>query len=189
MKALSLRQPWASLLAGGAKRVETRSWRMHHRGWLLVHAAAKFVEEAELCHVEPYRAALIRVGGIRVTTIKNPGPDLVGPMAGTVEEMASTEYRLPLGAIIGRVFVVGCWATERVEVNLKELSPPEGRETASLHIDPVERAFGNYDPGRFATLTERAELFKKPVKYRGCLGLFDVDDAFVAEHFPDLDKS
>jgi hypothetical protein len=28
MKALSLHQPWASLIALGVKRIETRSWRI-----------------------------------------------------------------------------------------------------------------------------------------------------------------
>lgn len=55
MKALSLWQPWASLVALGGKRVETRSWRTHYRGPLLIHATARsrrdilsgtFVEEA-----------------------------------------------------------------------------------------------------------------------------------------------
>lgn len=32
MKVLSVLQPWASLIAIGAKRYETRSWRTDHRG-------------------------------------------------------------------------------------------------------------------------------------------------------------
>lgn len=39
MHALSLLQPWASLVAIGAKRVETRSWGTKHRGPLLIHAS------------------------------------------------------------------------------------------------------------------------------------------------------
>lgn len=39
MKALSLTQPWASLVAVGAKRIETRSWRTSYRGPLAIHAA------------------------------------------------------------------------------------------------------------------------------------------------------
>ncbi len=40
MKALSLHQPWASLIAIGAKRVETRHWTTSYRGPLAIHAAA-----------------------------------------------------------------------------------------------------------------------------------------------------
>ena len=39
MKALSLLQPWASLVVIGAKKIETRSWNSRHRGELLIHAS------------------------------------------------------------------------------------------------------------------------------------------------------
>ena len=37
MKALTVRQPWASLIAVGAKRVETRSWPTAYRGPRAIH--------------------------------------------------------------------------------------------------------------------------------------------------------
>ena len=40
MKALSVTQPWAQLIADGRKRVETRTWSTHYRGWLAIHASA-----------------------------------------------------------------------------------------------------------------------------------------------------
>ena len=39
MKAITLWQPWATLVAIGAKRFETRSWSTHYRGPLAIHAA------------------------------------------------------------------------------------------------------------------------------------------------------
>lgn len=36
MKAISIRQPWASLIADGIKRVEVRSRQIHFRGDLLI---------------------------------------------------------------------------------------------------------------------------------------------------------
>ena len=36
MKAISVRQPWASFLAGGGKSVECRTWRCNYRGPLLI---------------------------------------------------------------------------------------------------------------------------------------------------------
>jgi hypothetical protein len=41
MKALSLWQPWASLIYDGRKTIETRHWEMLHRGPLAIHAAKK----------------------------------------------------------------------------------------------------------------------------------------------------
>lgn len=39
MKVLSLHQPYASLIAHGFKRVETRSWGTDYRGVVAIHAA------------------------------------------------------------------------------------------------------------------------------------------------------
>lgn len=39
MKALSIRQPWAWLVANGHKDIENRQWRTHTRGRVFVHAA------------------------------------------------------------------------------------------------------------------------------------------------------
>lgn len=46
MKAITLTQPWATLVAIGAKRIETRSWRTFYRGPLAIHAAKGFPEWA-----------------------------------------------------------------------------------------------------------------------------------------------
>lgn len=39
LKALSVRQPWASLLAWGLKPVENRTWSTRFRGPVLIHAS------------------------------------------------------------------------------------------------------------------------------------------------------
>lgn len=38
MKALTIWQPWASLIASGEKQYETRSWETKYRGPLAIHA-------------------------------------------------------------------------------------------------------------------------------------------------------
>jgi len=59
MKALTLTQPWASLVAIGVKRIETRSWSTSYRGPLLIHAAKGFPKDCrELCFEEPFFACL-----------------------------------------------------------------------------------------------------------------------------------
>lgn len=42
MKAISLWQPWASLVILGLKQYETRSWKTSYRGTLVIHAAKTF---------------------------------------------------------------------------------------------------------------------------------------------------
>lgn len=41
MKTLSIKQPWASLIAHGIKDVENRTWRTKHRGRIYIHASGK----------------------------------------------------------------------------------------------------------------------------------------------------
>lgn len=41
MKALSIRQPWASMIASGRKTIEVRSWSTSYRGDLLICAGKK----------------------------------------------------------------------------------------------------------------------------------------------------
>ena len=46
MKAVSLWQPWATLVVLGLKKVETRGWYTSYRGPLLIHAAKTFPPSA-----------------------------------------------------------------------------------------------------------------------------------------------
>lgn len=41
MKALSVRQPWASWIISGEKTIEWRSWRAKYRGELLICSSAR----------------------------------------------------------------------------------------------------------------------------------------------------
>lgn len=47
MKAISLWQPWATLMALGLKTVETRHWATSYRGILVITAAKKWSKETE----------------------------------------------------------------------------------------------------------------------------------------------
>nr|WP_320146014.1 ASCH domain-containing protein [uncultured Anaeromusa sp.] len=41
MKAITILQPWASLIACGAKKIETRGWATKYRGPIAIHAGKK----------------------------------------------------------------------------------------------------------------------------------------------------
>ncbi|UXD67768.1 ASCH domain-containing protein [Sphingobacterium faecium] len=41
MKALSIKQPWASLIAHGIKDIENRTWKTNFRGRIYIHASSK----------------------------------------------------------------------------------------------------------------------------------------------------
>jgi hypothetical protein len=41
MKALSIKQPWAELIATSVKDIENRTWRASYRGMFYIHASQK----------------------------------------------------------------------------------------------------------------------------------------------------
>jgi hypothetical protein len=161
VKCISLWQPWASLLAAGKKRVETRGWATRHRGPLLVHAAKLWNDELiALCDTDPFRAALREIG-------------------------AATDagLTLPFGAVVGRVDVIDCFPTADVSfhhVNRLSGTRDERGGRKYLIVGPTERAFGDYRPGRFAWLCGNPVPFGRPIPYRGAQTIFEVPDALLA---------
>jgi hypothetical protein len=57
MTALSLWQPWASYIAAGMKRFETRHWATNYRGPLAIHAAKRPLTEDERWLLEDFPLA------------------------------------------------------------------------------------------------------------------------------------
>lgn len=41
MKALSIKEPWASLIIEGKKTIELRTWSINYRGPILIHRSGK----------------------------------------------------------------------------------------------------------------------------------------------------
>jgi hypothetical protein len=171
LKALTLTQPWAQLVALGAKGIETRSWKTDYRGDLAIHAAKGFPREAVLhCFEEPFRSVLQAAG------IREPAD-------------------LPLGAVIAtaglrdvlRITWGPAWndGLEPSEESMYGQEPccsqgePEcaGCTCASMFFPPwttkQERAFGNYDDGRFAWLFEDVVALAEPIPAKGALGLWE----------------
>lgn len=70
MKALSIKQPWAWLIAHGYKDVENRTWQTNYRGEFLIHAGKAFdlegydwLKEQQMLDELP-RAYMYQRGGI-----------------------------------------------------------------------------------------------------------------------------
>jgi activating signal cointegrator 1 len=65
VKAISLWQPWATAIACGAKRIETRGWATNYTGRIAIHAAKKWDRDLEatfwnLLHDQPEFHELMR---------------------------------------------------------------------------------------------------------------------------------
>lgn len=60
MKAITIHQPWATLIALGEKRFETRGWPTKYRGELAIHAGKKIDRAA--CERDPINSTLAKHG-------------------------------------------------------------------------------------------------------------------------------
>jgi activating signal cointegrator 1 len=63
VKALSLHQPWATLIACGAKQIETRSWTTQHRGLVAIHATQQSPRAAMECALQEPCLGALRAAG------------------------------------------------------------------------------------------------------------------------------
>jgi hypothetical protein len=66
LSAITLTQPWASLIAIGAKTVETRSWTTPYRGPIAIHASREI--DYDVCRSSPF-AEVLTAAGIPVTEL------------------------------------------------------------------------------------------------------------------------
>ena len=82
MKAITVWQPWATLLATGQKHNETRSWKTSYRGEILIHAA-KTDHSGILLHIPMEELKHFQDAGV--------------------------VNKLPTGAIIGKANLVDCF--------------------------------------------------------------------------------
>lgn len=77
MKALSIRQPWAWLVANGHKDIENREWKTHFRGSIYVHAPQGMTQDEYA-----YAFVLAEENGITLPPFKSLER---GGIVGTVE--------------------------------------------------------------------------------------------------------
>jgi len=65
LKVLTLRQPWATLVAEGIKKYEFRSWKTNYRGKILIHAGIGIDKE----DMKKYKNMNLKFPSIRIIAI------------------------------------------------------------------------------------------------------------------------
>jgi activating signal cointegrator 1 len=139
MRALSLWQPWATLIALGEKKIETRHWHTDYRGPVAIHAAKS-------SHVP--RKMLVSVGrSFNDEIIRNT------LAAHSIEHLK----QLPFGAILCIVRILWTRPTDHIVID------PEMKDQLTTR----ELAFGNYEPGRYAWGLELVKVYSRPIPARG----------------------
>ena len=97
MKALSIRQPWASLILKAGKDIENRCWPTKFRGRILVHAAKG------MTRTEYEDAIDFAINAIRTDPKNADAARIV-----TLRELGFAFDDLPRGGVIGSVEIMDC---------------------------------------------------------------------------------
>lgn len=153
--ALSLWEPWATLMAIGAKKNETRHWPTNHRGALLICAAQR-KNKREL-------QELLAYGHGHFGAALKDEPMALAP---------SSTPALSYGNAVALVDLDECLSTD----DYWPMAGDEGYSDDEFH-------FGNYSDGRFAWITSGLRRLK-PFPVKGRQGLFYVTMPADFEDYP-----
>jgi len=164
-RALSLWQPWATLVALGAKRIETRRWRTSYRGPLVIHATRKLPPEA---------ASLADEHDMYIQALDG-----------------RPSWSLPLGCLLATCILVDVIPTATLLRSTANRTPEldakiratlrfVGKSTAQCDealtratLTEQEFEFGDYREGRYAWLLDDIVRLPHPITCRGRQRLFD----------------
>lgn len=139
MRAITIHQPWASLIAIGAKRFETRGWATNYRGPIAIHAGKQ--KDADTC---------LMLASEHVCIWRNIVP-------------------MPFGSIIATAELIECWEVigdADVPIpNVKVLN--SGNRMFGMSQDTDEFHFGDYSIGRFAWELSNVKMLAEPIPAKG----------------------
>lgn len=145
-KAISIRQPWATLIALRHKRYETRGWETPHRGPIAIHASKDWRARSswQFWLRRVFREALPEETWLRFTN----------------RHSGAAQWKGPLGAVIAVANLVECQRAEAIRG----------------HIDEREMIFGDFSEGRFGWALADVVALPEPVPCSGKLGMFALPD-------------
>jgi hypothetical protein len=163
MKALTLYQPWATLIAMGFKEVETRDWYTAYRGPMAIHAGMKRDVDGQVLW-------------LGITGAKD--------VVDTVDRF-QLFHTLPFGAVVATCNLVACLPTgihkrSGFDVTHRDVALQSFHFTPSLGWD-VEERFGNYAPGRWAWILRDVVPVNPPIPCHGWQKLWTLQGAPLAE--------
>jgi hypothetical protein len=143
MKALTLTQPWASLMANNVKRIETRSWGTSHRGELAIHAA-KWWSQMDRAIARQWD----RIHGEAVPF-------------------------MPLGAVVAIVHLSACFEVARTVSGPAGRCGAVDTTGERWFFDPEEYVYGDIRPGRWLWVLHRPRVLIDPIPARGAQRLWE----------------
>ena len=152
MKAITVHQPWATLLALGEKQYETRSWATGYRGLIAIHASKSTDDLLNFFNWTEF--------------VKKHG--YTDPFSfNTMAHKAIMKHYEPGFKLFGEIHPTGCILAVGELVAMHKGAPPE--------LSYQERTFGNFGHGRVAWELANMRRLVTPIPARGQQGLWEWD--------------
>lgn len=150
MKAITILEPWASLIACGAKKIETRSWATSYRGKIAIHAAKQINGELmDMAGEEPIRSTLKNNKGVmkdqKTGLLFNPGYVVAVADLADVQAVTANIFDIRTGKAHGAVI---------------------GKGSTLREIRGNEYFYGKYAVGGYAWILENVQRVE-PVPAKG----------------------
>lgn len=162
MRGISLWQPWASLMANGSKRDETRNSVTKVRGEVAICASLKWTRQLkDIATTEPFLSALITPSHSGTYTA----------MVDVNNMIAAT----PLGCVVAVGELYDSITSD--EWVRKYWLPSVGFDYATEGKTRFEYDFGNYAPGRGVWRFRNMRKLKQPVPCKGAQQWFFLPDS------------
>jgi len=158
MKCITLHQPYASLIACGTKRCETRSWappKSMIGERIAIHAAKRIPHERPPFETGEIVGSLIKAG---MYPIKS---SLSIPLA---------LRPLPRGVVLCTAVIQGAFKINRVSRKKYAFGEGFGRECMVL-----TDKWGDYSVGRWVWMLTHVKVLDEPVQVRGQQRIYSVD--------------
>lgn len=165
MKAITIRQPWASLIAFGDKLYETRNWATKYRGPIAIHAGKELDKDA-------FRYLITPLATIEQLTACGITPD-------NAEDLTR-------GAVIAIADLVNVWhivhhpgtdvdVAKHINVGAESLSTDKHAPDFGDYFVPTEKemALGYWVPGNYAWELQNVRILPEPVPAKGKQGLWN----------------
>jgi hypothetical protein len=158
MKAITIHQPWAGLIAIGAKRFETRGWKTNYRGPIAIHAGKK--NPHDTINTLPYEAQI----------------SLYDAFYNYFDIPAGALNRMTTGSIVATANLVGChmiYKTIDHGIHISGRGDDVYDAESVIHIDRPELHFGFYEEGRYAWELDDVKMLTEPIPVKGQQGLWN----------------
>lgn len=164
MRAITVLQPWASLLAHGIKTWETRSWRL----------PAKYIYDPARPSRENEETAIVIHAGKSRRGLANMSPDVLVELGLPAHHVE----RLPFGAAIATARIWECAQIKTILIHrdgrMSVQAMNRWRSCTHIGISDVEKRLGKFAEGRWMWKVGSVELLEEPVPCRGYQRLWRV---------------